>query len=65
MTDAELLDAALQTLVDFELDMPCDVLNDVDDWCYEMCKYNCPTKECWRRFLEVKAKENEQEEKQS
>lgn len=58
MTDAELLDAALQILVDFELpEMVCDVLSEVDDTCSETCKYDCPTKECWWRFLEVKAKE--------
>lgn len=65
MADTELLDAALQILVDLELDIPCDVLTEVDDLCDEICKYNCPTKECWRRFLEVKAKENERKEKQS
>ena len=57
MTDAKLLDAALSMLVNFESEMPCDTLTDIDDTCAETCKYNCPQKECWRRYLEYMAKE--------
>lgn len=57
MTDSEILEAALETLVDFELELPCDVLNDVDDACYALCAYTSPQKECWRRYLEYRVKE--------
>ena len=57
MTDTELLEMALSILVDFEIEMPCDTLNDVDDICFETCNYVCPQKECWRRYLEYRAKE--------
>ncbi len=57
MTDAELLDAALSLLVSFEVEMPCDILTDVDDICADTCAYSYPQKECWRRYLEHKAKE--------
>ena len=57
MDDAKLLDAALQMLVDFELESPCDTLPDIDDTCAETCKFNCPQKECWRRYLKYIAEE--------
>lgn len=57
MDDAKLLDAALQMLVDLELESPCDTLPDIDDTCAETCKFYCPQKECWRRYLEYIAKE--------
>lgn len=57
MDDAKLLDAALQMLVDLELESPCDILPDIDDTCAETCKFYCPQKECWRRYLEYIAKE--------
>ena len=57
MDDAKLLDAALQMLVDFESESPCDTLTDINDICAETCKFNCPQKECWRRYLEYIAKE--------
>ena len=57
MSDTDLLDAALTLLVDFGLEMPCDVLPDIDDTCSDICSYNSPQKECWRRYLEYRAKE--------
>ena len=57
MSDSEILEMALNVLVGFELDLPCDELAEVDDKCYETCAYNCPQKECWRRYLEYRAKE--------
>lgn len=56
MTDTEVLDAALSLLVDFEIEMPCDTLTDIDDTCAETCEYDCPQKACWRRYLEHRAK---------
>ena len=44
MDDTKLLDAALQMLVDFELESPCDTLPDIDDKCAETCKYKLSTK---------------------
>ena len=49
-----LLDAALQQLVDLELDIPC-----VRDWCYKRCHYARPTKECWRMYLKAKVERDE------
>ena len=57
MDDAKLLDAALQMLVYFELENPCEVLPDIDDTCAETGKFNCPQNECWRRYLEYIAEE--------
>jgi hypothetical protein len=57
MDDTKLLDAALQMLVDLELESPCDTLPDIDDTCAETCKFNCPQKECWQRYLEYIAEE--------
>lgn len=64
MSDTDLLDAALSLLVEFEFEMPCDVLPDIDDVCYETCNdKSCPQKECWRRFLEWRAKEDKHDAK--
>lgn len=36
MTDSDLLDTALSMLVDFEMEVPCEILTDKDDTCNAM-----------------------------
>ena len=47
MTTEEMLDKAIQFLVDLETEIPCE----------ENCEYCCPQKECWRYFLSGKWKD--------
>ena len=49
--DSELLDKALETLVDMEFDIPCDAMFD-SGWCEEYCNFDHPQKECWKKYLE-------------
>lgn len=50
MTDIELLDKALGILEDMEFDIPCDQMFGYG-WCEDKCKFDHPTKECWRMYI--------------
>ena len=56
MTNEEMLDKAIQFLVDMETDIPCEEMFGYTDYC-EDCGYNCPQKECWQYFLSGKWKD--------
>lgn len=56
MLTAELLDMALQALVDIESDIPCDAMANADNFCEDFCMVKNdeigPNKECWLHYLE-------------
>ena len=54
MSTEQLLDAALTMLVSFQIDIVCDQMHDVGDWCEKHCEYDCPQKECYKRYFEMK-----------
>ena len=56
MTDSELLDLALEHLVQFESDEPCDAMSG-NEYCEEHCVYPCPTKECWKTYIKMTLEE--------
>lgn len=57
MTNEEMLDKAIEFLVDMEKDIPCEEMYGYTDYCEENCVYSCPQKECWRYFLSGKWKD--------
>ena len=59
MSDKEKLDILLDLLVGFELEIPClDLNDDPDEYdiCCENCDYSRAQKDCWLRWVEMKAK---------
>ena len=56
MNNEEMLDKAIQFLVDMETDIPCEEMFGYTDYC-EDCGYSCPQKECWQYFLSGKWKD--------
>ena len=54
MKTAELLDKALQMLVDTKLSYPCAYMVDDEEFCKDFCKpdFNGPQKECWLHYIE-------------
>ena len=57
MNNEEMLDKAIQFLVDMETEIPCEEMCGYTDYCVENCKYHCPQKECWQYFLSEKWKD--------
>lgn len=55
-----MLDQALEWLVKFESDIPCDEMSG-SDFCADNCRFDCPQKECWKRFLEEELKNGKHE----
>ena len=54
MKTAELLDKALQMLVDSESDVPCVAMHG-SSFCEDFCNVNLlewPKKECWLHYIE-------------
>lgn len=56
MTDSELLDLALEHLVQFKSDEPCEAMSG-NEYCEEHCVYPCPTKECWKTYIKMTLEE--------
>ena len=56
MTDSELLDLALEHLVQFKSDEPCEAMSD-NKYCQENCIYSWPTKECWKAYIKMALEE--------
>ena len=44
MNNEEMLDKAIQFLVDLETEIPCEEMYGYTDYCVENCKYSCPQK---------------------
>ena len=38
--------------------LPCELLTEIDDVCYDTCDYCCPQPQCWKRYFQF-LKENE------
>ena len=57
MNNEEMLDKAIQFLVDMETEIPCEEMYGYTDYCEKNCGYSCPQKECWRYFLSEKWKD--------
>lgn len=56
MKTAELLDKALQMLIDTGSSLPCADMSNDEEFCKDFCKldFNGPQKECWMHYIEWK-----------
>lgn len=44
----------LEILINSESDYACQVLLSYNDWCEKNCKFECPQKECWLKYVEIR-----------
>ena len=54
MNTEQLLDAALEMIVSLEMDIVCDQMHDVGDYCEKHCDFKVPQKQCYKKYFEMK-----------
>ena len=54
MKTAELLDKALQMLIETRSTLPCADMSNDEEFCRDFCKpwFDGPQKECWLHYIE-------------